>query len=136
MLQINFHLSSPQILAIHNTPVQVLPAPGSGKSHIVLACHARVTAGTIAYANGSDINIYIGPPANGLAGTRLSSPFLLNAGAQTTGNETPLNSSNETTPDLLDNQPLNLKATGAAYINGNGTMDGTIFYATSQLPQP
>lgn len=49
-------LSSADILALHTTPKELIPAPGVGKINVVEHIFASMTAGGTAYANGGNIN--------------------------------------------------------------------------------
>ena len=73
-------LSSPQILVLHTTPVELIAAQGAGKSISVVRVTAAVTAGT-PYAGGSNVLVYYttSGSALGALGIALSSTFLTTA---------------------------------------------------------
>ena len=71
-------ITNPQMLALKETPVQLIPAPGPGKAVLFIAAFARLNPGLTSFAVPPDYNDYcawLGPQPT-LASITLSGQFL------------------------------------------------------------
>lgn len=129
-------ISSSQILALHNTPVELIPAPGIGKVISITSMryiykHGGVTYGT---SGGSPT---VGPyydSTTSLSGSSFNTTTLLVAAVST------INFMNFTTLQqfaftLVENKNVTLKTQSAStsYINGNGTLRVVIVYSIDDI---
>ena len=129
MLQLTRTVTAAEILALHTTPFTLIPAPGAGRTLILLGAVARLKFGGTAYANGGDVVASVGPLANGIE------PFAVMGNGPMTAGADQIESTTPTTPAFagaaasFDNQDCELKNDGAAFITGNSTLAVTVFYS-------
>lgn len=132
MQQSRITIPSASILAINGTPVILAPAPGVGRIIIPFGLVAVLHYGGVAYANGSAINAYVGPIANAHTALAILAAFV-NSGADA-AHESPFLSPLDYDPLAeFENEPINLQATGAAFITGTGSLTVTLFYNTALI---
>lgn len=132
MQQRTITLTSAQILALNATPIEIVPAPGAGIYLTPVAVSSVLHFGSVGYANGSQVNCYVGALGNGNF-IKAATAAHINSGAndieQLIGD--PLTG----TPDAqanIENQNLRLEAAGAAFITGDGTLTVTVYYNSSR----
>lgn len=76
MQQVNKTLTAAEIKALFTTPIELVPAPGAGRALIPFAAVAVLHFLTTAFAGANDMNISLGPVANGHTHQLLSSGSL------------------------------------------------------------
>jgi len=132
MLQITRTLSSAEILALHTTAIVLVPAPGTNRKIIPMQFAMSLHAGGTPYAGGSDLNYLIGAGGGGLVATVGDAGIITQAAdfEQVTA-KTALGELAASAANTL-NQALSIKASGAAFTAGNGTVTLQIFYAVIQ----
>lgn len=62
------NLTSANITGMYATPVQVLPAPGAGKSYLIFGFGINYTEATAAYTAGGNVTLQFGNTAHAAAG--------------------------------------------------------------------
>lgn len=116
-------LSSAQILALHITAVQLIPAPGAGNVILPIQVLVQLRYGTTTYAGGADPLFYIGLVASAFtfpaftqavinAAVPVIAAFPQTAWAQIANQST-----------YFANQPISIFNPGAAYTTGDGEVD-------------
>jgi hypothetical protein len=124
-------VTSAQLLALHTTPVTIVPAPGAGKAILILGRGLALSfvAGASAYVStGSDEGLYYGVTSNLASGAAVASTLTGASSAIATQN-----GAASTNPALLNNQPIVLYGPTANMTAGNGTATVTVIYAIAQL---
>jgi len=120
---VKISLTSPQILALLSTPIEVVPAPGAGKAIHVIAAFGSLTFGTNAYTTFTDA-VLTAPSRVGSSFQNILSGFF-GAGANDTllgirsasgGNQSPTNES------------LVIAGSGGNPVAGDGTADVSVTY--------
>ncbi len=120
------NVSSAEILALHTTPKELIPAPGAGKVIVVSSAVFSLDAGT-QYAGGSTVDVNYGSDT-----TALVLPFQNMQNATDAVGRGATNDSNlDITPGI--NQNVELKNNGSAFTTGTGTLKVFITYQTITL---
>jgi hypothetical protein len=131
---IDVTISSAQLLALHSSPVQILPASDPGTFIHPLRCVIRYYYGGTAYAGTVGVLQFImgtAAPLTGILttlntaniGVTASSVEIVGLGtAQVSAAPPPIST--------FDGQPLNIWHTLANATTGNGTLHVTVYYAT------
>lgn len=125
-------LTTAQILALNATPIELAPAPGSGKILIPVSLVVSIHFNSVAFAAGSAVDLYLGPKANG----KLFASILaatINAAANTADEEICVAVNVNGLLALFENQNLNLQTVGAAFTTGDGSITVTLFYNTGSV---
>jgi hypothetical protein len=111
-------LTSAQILALFTTPIEIIPAQGSGTQIIPLVGIIKYTHVTTAYAT----NVTLGGIFTGAGQLTFNNAVILTSTVSRTGNFTFVANSGASTRQYIENVPLTITVT-----NGNPTAgDGTI----------
>ncbi len=134
MQQRNHHLAASQILALSVTAVEIVPSPGSGRILIPIAIVGKLTFGTVAYTAGGTVRVAIGNPANFITAPAFAPGFIQSAANTVAETEFGTNWTLFAAAANWENQPINLYNDTGPFLNGDGTLDLTIFYGTSKLP--
>lgn len=134
MQQRNTHVSSVELLAIETTPVLLVPAPGAKRSIIWFKSVVRFNFVTAAYTAGSNIHVFNGNPANSVDQGLIVTAGFMGTGISVIALQPGLLVPTSGLLGSLENQPLNLKAVGAAFLTGDSTLDITTFYGTALIP--
>ncbi len=121
-------LTSAEILALHTTPVTLVPAPGANKVINGVAFWLRFLPSTLAYAGGSAIGVYYsGDLANKLDDIGIAASMLANLDKQMQQYGI-LESAGQVTSANAINKAVVLKLTGAAFTTGNGQLQISFAY--------
>jgi hypothetical protein len=123
-------LTSAQIKACRATPIELIPAPGSGKVIVTVMFSAKFTyAGTNVFTNGQNISVrYTSASGNVIVNNALISSTQIVAAASSYSLEvanTLAGSLNVATASL-ENQNIVVCNTGASEITGNAANDNTL----------
>ncbi len=123
----NVHVSSAQLLAINDAPIEILPAPGAGKFYVVVCVSAKYNFGGSIYSGGSNFEFYYGTvqKLNSGGGTFIGG-VVAGADVSIVDFSLPYFGSGGDIA-VFENSPLNLYAT-TNFTNGNGTLDVQILY--------
>jgi hypothetical protein len=121
-------LSSADILALHTTPVTIIPAPGAGKVIAPIRSVVHYSHGTISYTDGDPLYAYIDSPAfvGGGIGVNVSgltaSAFFTDLGGNIAA-------------DLSDveNKAV-LTSCVTPFAAGDGTVTWTVLYTIEDVP--
>lgn len=117
------NVSSADILGMFVTPVEILPAPGTGKTIVINNIVSQFIYGTTQYAGGS--NVAVGDEnGNGNSTTVLSTGEMRGSSDVYTYGQ-PGNSSANT---FIPNQKVLMTTTGSSYTTGDSTIKLTITY--------
>lgn len=124
-------LSSAQLLAIHDTAVEVIPAPGSGKFIVPVCVSAKYTFNGSDYTSGgSGFDFYYGADVanklNGSSGNFIGG-IVVGVGTDIVDFSLPSNGSGGEASTLA-NKPLVLWASSSNFVGGNGTMKVQVLY--------
>lgn len=124
-------VTSAQLLALHTTPVQLIPAPGIGQTVWVDTVCVKYNFNTTAYTlNAGTLKLFYGPIANAHALTADLSAGLLTAAASRLLLQPPILIVAADTLVNLTNQPIYLYNDGTAnYTLGDATLDVTIMFS-------
>lgn len=133
MLSLKHTLTAAQILALVGTPVELVPAPGVGWAIIPFGMLFDFHPGGTPFINGSDSHVTIGPLANAHNVRTLDIAFVTNASDTTLETNDPQPGFVQGPRTEFENKNLVITATGAAYLNGTGTLTITVFYSLAQL---
>lgn len=123
-------LTNSQVKNLHGTPVQVIAAPGSGKTIEVLSSVGKlVYGGNNAFTAGASqtISLFYGTSTN----VSSSTPLLTNSSITATVNRTNLNLQSGSVlvdSSTVDNVAINLYNPIATEISGNAANDNTVSY--------
>jgi hypothetical protein len=131
---LNFTLTNSQIKNIHGTPIQLLAAPGAGKTYVIVQSLAKlIYGGTNAFVAGGSarLTLYGGT-------TYFASELMLNGTLVATGNRYESNSGLQGTGSVDGaNLALNIYNPSATEISGNAannnTISGSIAYYIATL---
>jgi hypothetical protein len=132
-------LTSAQIKAIHATPIEILPAPGSGKGYFVVGCAAKFVYGgsnVFIAALGESIGLYYNNTVTSLIA---GNAFITNSAITSNENLFMLgfqNNFGDQSPNVagvLDNVNITAYNAAATEITGNiannNTIDITVYYS-------
>jgi hypothetical protein len=131
-IKVTFSAASMRTLS--TIPVPLVPAPGAGFALIPFGLLLKTHNTAAAFAGGSDINVYHGPPANGdfmMVINQIDITYALNMETLVTPG---FAGAIGDIPTNLENVPLQMAATGADFTGGDGTVDVTTFYAIVPTP--
>lgn len=133
MQQVTRTLTAAEILAIETTAIELVPAPGPSLILIPHSLTAKIhSTGMTQYANGSQLNLYLGIKANALLFAAIPAALVLNAADKTQAGIMTAASSVNDVSAKVDNVAINIAAVGAAFITGTGTLTITLFYSTGK----
>jgi hypothetical protein len=124
-------LSSSDVIGLHSTPVNILPAPGSGLAYVVLSVLWEYNYNTTDFDNGGTFSVATKTANNAnMEWAVLSSNVLYSKGHSTMAIESN-NAPGQVTSALsdFDNQPVVVGSTNAATV-GDGSIKVTVVYAT------
>ncbi len=123
---VGVNVANAAVLAMHATPIPILPAQGAGTLIEVISMVLENIFLTGAYANGGAIGLYYGAAASVLASATLASTFLTSPAANQIGMVAGALASNLSSAVL--NQPLVLSCAGAEFITGAGSLIARVKY--------
>ena len=119
-------LTSAQLLAMHDTPVQLLPAPGANSMYLVVASSYRLNYGTIAYVESDPIFLFYENGSGERAGDGDGEVLANTIGSVVSS----LNTQNVAKPVTgVFDQPL-VVTSAADPTTGDGTLEVVVQYAT------
>jgi len=117
-------LSSTQILSVNSIPIELLPAPGTGKTYAILEVQLKLNYGTATYAGGTTINIQF---ANaGL--TILSQATILASTTSRMGIMSRTATSGAIATQYLENTAVYITTAASNPTTGDGTLDVYVTY--------
>jgi hypothetical protein len=124
-------LSSAQLLALHTSPVTIVPAPGTGNVVVPLAWALAYTYGSTTYVSSDSgpilsWNNTTSPEASSFD---ITLNFLLTQTSSQFGFVSGLESGNTGAPSAFNNQPLLLGNVTSNMTTGNGTAKLTVWYS-------
>lgn len=128
-------LTSSQILNLHTTPVEIVPAQGPGNVIVPVSVLAEMEFGTTAYAAGDTINLqYSGQSYGSAPNVAIANPNL----TRVTGSSFSL-----ATPTFTSNSGIFLNSVGKnvglsaladnAFTSGDGKLVVTVWYVVGNL---
>lgn len=130
MMQVlTVNISSADILALHTTPKELIPAPGAGKILVLDQIVFYFDAGSTPYANGDNTGAYFNSDTTLLSGNAIANTAI-NSATDTVTFRTALGA---TITAGIDKAIEFKTAGGTAFINGNGTAKAFIRYRTITL---
>ncbi len=119
-------LTAAQIKALHGTPVQLLAAPGAGKSIFILDSVLKLNFGTAAFAAGSTVQVL----QNAIVIASTTAALVNNASSILIQPAFP--NVNATASLGASNAAVTITASAAEFTTGDGTIDVHIWYSTIQ----
>lgn len=132
MQQTTLTLTSAQILNLHATPVEIVPAPGPNRILVPISISAKLHFGGTAYLLGDDINLLLGAKADTHQVAAIDKLLVESAADE---NASGLKTAWAVARDVaakIENVALSLSVTATAYTTGNGTLTVTVFYGTGK----
>lgn len=126
-------LTAAQIKALHGTPVELVPAPGAGFIILPVNFAARLHFGTIQFANGAPINLYLGPVANDYEFAMTDLAFAQRGQDWFIAGQEFGNFFTFAHPADVDNKALFISTNGPEYINGDGLITITLAYVLAAI---
>lgn len=125
-------LSSADLLDLHNTPVELVAAPGAGRWLNVHRVSAYHDFGTTAYTTTNDPGPFVGfePGGGGFAGLGLVGNLTTSADHITAATF----SQTGDAADVFINNALVAFADGSQFTLGDGTLTITVWYSIEDVP--
>ena len=125
-------LSSAQILGMAATPVQLVAAPGAGKTLVVIKVAVRITRTATAYASGGVGIVQYGNTATGGGTQALDSTFAATffTGASGASEAVRNGAVMSDTGTTLQNLGLFISNQTGAFTTGTGTLTVDVYYST------
>lgn len=126
-------LSSAQILAIETTGIDLVPAPGAGKIVTIVALVASTHFLSAAYAAGSALGLIYAGTAKAPSADVCTAAVVNAAADRVSVMAIGTLAAVDDAPASIANKAIQIKAVGAAFTTGDGTMTVTAFYNTASL---
>jgi hypothetical protein len=127
------HLTAAEIKGAGPILKELVPAPGAGKTLVLMAICARLNFLTAAFVNGSDLDINIGPAGNSNKYASMVLAATINDAETSVSVKAAAVAEVEDALANMENQALNLCLSGAVFITGGGSLDIDVFYQIATL---
>lgn len=121
-------LSTAQILALDTTPVLIAPAPGVNLVANPYRILLKLVAGSTRFQAGGIVYIYLGPVANNIKQQIATAAFVNGLTDRLLVISLNLFGTTNFDPTVLENLPLYIATVGAAFTNGNGSLNAFVSY--------
>lgn len=118
-------LSSAEILALHSTPIEIVPAPGSGKFIDILSCDVKLNYGTTTYVSSGGAPALRNPSSSNVPVSFYNNVLTLTSSQITR--------SNFSSCKLYENEAIECFVATSNPTTGNGTLDIYITYEIKTL---
>lgn len=125
------HVTSAQILASFDTPVEIIAAPGAGKMLLPITGVAKLTAGATPYATSGSIALEVLPAFMGVVNNNFQ--FLESAVDYLWPLWMDYKAENFAVADAAD-RALSFHVNSANPTDGDGTLDFVVYYVVSDVP--